>query len=179
MAPCERTQEMRRKWRCPRGCQMKLACSIRARFPRSRPLQIVQRRVGEDIPGVLTGAFLSVVATTITLFQLNWTSHLGVVNGQRLAASLRCGSIPRNYSVDFLINGSEVQQPRSISLQNPISLRTKASVSVYRHHWYGRRHSRLLRKRQRLAPVDASQLSRLAARLLQNQLAHNSRDPLP
>jgi hypothetical protein len=46
---------------------MKLACSIRARFPRSIQLQIVQRRVGEDIPGVLTGAFLSVVATTITL----------------------------------------------------------------------------------------------------------------
>jgi hypothetical protein len=46
---------------------MKLACSIRARFPRSIQLQIVQRRVGEDIPGVLTEAFLSVVATTITL----------------------------------------------------------------------------------------------------------------
>ena len=46
---------------------MKLACSIRARFPWSIQLQIVQRRVGEDIPGALTGAFLSVVATTITL----------------------------------------------------------------------------------------------------------------
>jgi|HubBroStandDraft_4_1064222.scaffolds.fasta_scaffold73077_3 hypothetical protein len=71
-------------------------------------------------------------SATFSPFQLNWTSHLGVVNGQRPAASLRCGSIPRNYSGDFLMNGSEVQQPRSISLQNPISLRTKASVSVYR-----------------------------------------------
>lgn len=71
-------------------------------------------------------------SATFSPFQLTWTSHLGVVNGQRPAAILRCRSIPRNYSVDFLMNGSEVQQPRSISLQNPISLRTNASVSVYR-----------------------------------------------
>jgi hypothetical protein len=75
---------------------------------------------------------LEAASATFSPFQLNCTSHLGVVNGQRPAASLRCGSIPRNYSGDFLMNGSEVQQPRSISLQNPISLRTKASVSVYR-----------------------------------------------
>jgi hypothetical protein len=71
-------------------------------------------------------------SATFSPFQLNWTSHLGVVNGQRRAASLRCRSIPRNYSVDFPMNSSELQQPRAISLQNPISLRTKASASVCR-----------------------------------------------
>jgi hypothetical protein len=77
---------------------MKLACSIRARFPRSIQLRIVQRRVGEDIPGVLTGAFLSVVATTITLKTHGSANELNGAFHQQSASTLYLDLLSDIYS---------------------------------------------------------------------------------
>ena len=67
---------------------------------------------------------------TLGVLPLNWSFQLTMFDGQRPATRFDWLSVSRDQSLNFLMDGSEFQQPRSIGLQNPIRFRTIASVAV-------------------------------------------------